>query len=137
MRARRSGRPLVYAAHPVTTYGSELERRALDRIAKLAPGAKIINPAERYWSSADWLSDWPHLLPTLSALVVFGDEDGAVGTGCIHELADAWFRGLPVSMLDGQGEFRLIASLSISPARRRSPLRTAFLVPGEPLPGLS
>ena len=86
-------RPLIYAAHPMTTYGTDLERAALARIGELVPTAKVVDPAVRYRDSAHWLIDWPKLLPTLAALVVFGDVDGTIGTGCLHELVDAWWKG--------------------------------------------
>ncbi|MGA8725559.1 MAG: hypothetical protein WB565_10990 [Acidimicrobiales bacterium] len=86
----RQIRPLVYAAHPVTTYGTELERMAIKRIARLAREAEVINPATRYVDGAHREADWPRLVEGLSAVVVFGDEDCAIGAGCLKGLADAW-----------------------------------------------
>ena len=123
-------RPLVYAAHPVTSYGTDVERRALDVIASWVPGARVIDPAIRYRDTAEWLDDWPILAPTLAALVVFGDGDATVGTGCLSELADAWRHGIPVAMLDAAGLFRRLSGLRILPDAVRDRFRTARLVPG-------
>ena len=123
-------RPLIYAAHPMTTYGTDLERAALARIGELVPTAKVVDPAVRYRDSAHWLIDWPKLLPTLAALVVFGDVDGTIGTGCLHELVDAWWQGVPVGMLDDQGLVRRVSGLRLLPDVTRDNCHTAFLVPG-------
>ena len=83
------GRPRIYAAHPITSYGTDHERAYLDALAALLPGAEIFNPAGRYRTSAGWLRAWPRVARTLSALVVFGNEEGTIGVGCLHEIADA------------------------------------------------
>jgi hypothetical protein len=64
--------PLVYVAHPMITYGIPREAKALARIAALAPGAEIIDPATRYSDTVQWQHDWPLLVPQLAAVVVFG-----------------------------------------------------------------
>ena len=122
--------PLVYAAHPMTTYGTPREARALARLAELAPYAEIIDPANRYANNEEWRADWPRLLPLLAALIVFGDRGGAIGTGCLHELTDAWWRGIPVAMLDDQGGCRHVAGIRVLSTRVRTCRRTGFLVPG-------
>ncbi|HXY27311.1 MAG TPA: hypothetical protein VEH82_03450 [Acidimicrobiales bacterium] len=76
--------PLIYAAHPMTTYGTPREARALARIAELAPHAEIVNPAARYRDSAHWQADWPRLLAHLSGLVVFGTGAGPSGRGAFR-----------------------------------------------------
>ena len=114
----------------MTTYGTEREATALARVAELAPHAEIVNPATRYRDNAHWQSDWPTLLPRLAGLVVFGDQAGAIGTGCLHELTDAWWRGIPVAMLDGRGACRQVAGFRVLSLRVRTCGRTGFLVPG-------
>ena len=132
MGARPAG-PVVYAAHPVTTYGTDLERTALARLAELLPGATVIDPCDRYRDAEHWLEDWPALLPTLSALIVFGAPDATVGTGCLHELADAWWCGMPVAMLDRAGALRHLVGLRMIADADRDRFRTATLVPGQPM----
>jgi hypothetical protein len=131
--AKGTSAPRIYAAHPMTTYGSPREAKALARIAALAPGAEIVDPANRYRDTAHWRRDWPELVPRLSAVLVFGDSHGAVGTGCVHELADAWRLGVPVAMLDGRGTCRQLIGLRILSERRRNAWRAAVLVPGRPM----
>ncbi len=124
------GAPLIYAAHPMTTYGTPREARALARLVELVPHADIIDPAIRYASNDEWQADWPKLLPQLAAVVVFGDRGGAIGTGCLHELVDAWWRGIPVGMLDGSGQCRHVAGIRVLSSRVRTGRRTGLLVPG-------
>ena len=80
--------------------------------------------------SEHWQTYWPLLVPTLSGLVVFGDRDGSIGTGCIRELADAWRWDLPVALLDLEGRARRIRQLTLRPDLIRDPWRTVSLVQG-------
>ena len=122
---------MIYAAHPMTTYGTPLERSAIARIEKLLPDAEVINPATRYGGKVDWYTDWPILLPRLSGLVVFGDENGSIGTGCLTELADAWWRGIPVAMLDGKDRPRELVAMTVQPNLNRNSLNALALVSGQ------
>jgi hypothetical protein len=54
------------------------------------------------------------LLLQLAAVIVFGDRGGGLGTGCLHELVDAWWRGIQVAMLDDYGACRHVAALRSS-----------------------
>lgn len=123
-------RPRVYAAHPMTSYGTEHERVCLDTLAVLLPGVELVNPAFRYRTSAGWLRAWPRLVRTLSGLVVFADEEGTIGAGCLREITDAVLYGLPVLMLDGD-RLHELAGVDLLPAAERSRCRTARVVPGE------
>jgi hypothetical protein len=99
----------------------------------LAPGAEIIDPAARYGDTAQWQHDWPRLVPQLTAVVVFGDRGRTVGTGCIHELSDAWWHGVPVATLDVDGGCRQVVGLQVFSERVRTAWRAGALVPGRQL----
>lgn len=131
MTAARCPRaPLVYVAHPVTTYGTARERKLLARVADHLAPAQVIDPAVRYRSRAHWLDDWPRLVGSISGLVVFTDVDGTIGAGCLGELTDAWRLEIPVALVDDHGAFRHVPTLRIVPHGRRTALRTAVVVGG-------
>ncbi len=123
--------PLVYAAHPLTCYRSAHERACLDAIASAFPGAEVLDPAECFADNADWLAGWPALVPTLSALVLFADEQGSVGAGCLREVADAIAEDIPVLLLDRGHELCELRSLRLLPASSRNPARAAAPVGGQ------
>jgi hypothetical protein len=125
-----SARPRVYAAHPMTSYRTEHERTCLDALAALLPGAEIIDPAGRYRTNAGWLRAWTRLLSTLSGLVLFADEDGTVGAGCLREVADAVAAGLPVGYLDVDHHLCELFALDLLPSSGRSRTRAAWPVAG-------
>jgi hypothetical protein len=114
----------------MTSYGSELERRALRQIATHFPGARVIDPATHYLSVRHWLEDWPIMVQALDAIVLFGDETGAVGAGCIREVADALCLDVTVVVLHNDGSLRELRSLRLLPAGRRTRARTAIPVAG-------
>jgi hypothetical protein len=124
-------RPRVYAAHPMTSYGTEHERTCLDTLAALLRGVEIIDPATRYRTNAGWLRAWPRLLSTLSGLVVFADETGTVGAGCLREVVDAVAAGLPVLMLDDDHHLCELAALDLLPSDIPSRTHAAWPVAGE------
>ena len=125
----RSARPLVYAAHPMTSYGSQHERAALKAIRRLLPNVRVLDPSSLYVSPGHWLAEWPTLAPTLRLIVLFGDETGSIGAGCIREVADALCLGVAVLVLK-EGELRELRSLRLLPLSRRTRARTAVPVAG-------
>ena len=105
-------RPLAYIARPVGTYGSAYERRALAALRRLLPGAELLNPAAMFTSSEDWLDRWPDVLDSLDGLVLFTEEQGAIGAGCVQEVYDAHRRLVPVALFDpGDRKLRRLAGL--------------------------
>jgi hypothetical protein len=126
-------RPRVYAAHPMTSYGTEHERVCLDTLTALLPGTEIIDPAGRYRTNAGWLRAWPRLLSTLSGLVLFADEDGTVGAGCLREVVDAMAAGVPIAMLDPCFGLSELAAVDLLPAAESTRMRAAWPVRGDPL----
>lgn len=94
----------LYAAHPMTSYGTEYEACMLAHLAACLPEAEIVNPSAQCWQTdADWLASWEALLPGLDLLVVFAGLDGTIGAGCLREVADALARCIPVLVLDRRG----------------------------------
>ena len=123
-------RPLVYAAHPVLSYGTAHERKALAHLRRLLPAVTLIDPAARYVGLEDWEQDWPSLVWTLSAVVVFAGEDGSIGAGCMKEVADGIAHGVAVCVLRA-GNLHELVSLRLLPLTRRSPARCAIPVAGK------
>jgi hypothetical protein len=124
--------PLVYVAHPVTTYSTDHARDALKRLGLHLPCAELIDPAARYADLADWLADWPRLVATIDALVLFTEPSGTVGAGCLRELAESWGWGLPVALFDDTG-LREVRSVRVLPQGQRTPARTAVVAGGWPV----
>ncbi len=122
--------PLVYAAHPLTCYRSAHERACLDAIASAFPGAEVLDPAECFADDDGWLARWPALVPTLSALVLFADEQGHVGAGCLREVADVLVADIPVLLLDRGRQLCELRALRLLPAASRTPARAAVPVGG-------
>ena len=97
----------VYAAHPVSCYGSEHEARQLAALHRHFPGAGLLDPAAMFSSDEQWLEGWPDVLDGLDLLAVFADEAGYIGAGCLLEVTDAIASGVPVVALDQDGQLRL------------------------------
>jgi hypothetical protein len=129
-------RPRIYAAHPITAYGSALERERLSLLRRSLPNAEIFDPAGRYATSVAWRRTWPRVLGTLSGLVVFSAADGSIGTGCLRELIDAMATQLPVVGLDGGG-LRQLQGVRLLDDQTRTPRRAAALLLGRVVPALT
>lgn len=123
--------PLVYAAHPLTCYSSAHERACLAAIAAALPEAEVVDPAECFADDADWLARWPALVAVLSAVVLFADEEGCVGAGCLREVADAIAAGLPVLVLDDRQHLCELEALRLLPASLRTAARVGVVEAGE------
>ena len=112
----------VYAARPMTCYGTDLDRRQLARVAEHFPGAKRVDPAELWSNNEEWLAAWPELVRTLDLLAVWADEAGFVGAGCLREMTDAVVARVPVVALDPKGQLRTFGGLhcyGMLPSRAR------------------
>jgi len=95
-----AGRCPVYVCHPMTSYGQPGTTKAIATLARLLPGAVLVNPEDRGWKdSSEWLEEWPGLLVALAGLVVIGDRLDTIGTGCLREVTDAITLGLPLAAL--------------------------------------
>ena len=119
--------PRIYVAHPMTSYGSPHEQHCLGELAQLLPDVKLVNPAGRYESDAEWLRDWPRLVPTLAGLVCFADATGTIGTGCLREITDTVAAGIALAAFEpGTGLVELVGIELVEPAVRNR-ARAAFL----------
>jgi hypothetical protein len=98
VRARPS-KDVVYLACPIALFSTPQydEIRAL--IRKRRPRARLVEPKRLWDSTAQWLRDWPHVLPTISALVFFTGDEGLT-PGVEREVDDALAAGLPVYCAD-------------------------------------
>lgn len=128
---RATRKPHLYIAHPLTSYGTAHERACLDAIADAFREWQVIDPATRYASTGEWLAGWPKLLPTLNGLVLFADERGTVGAGCLREIADALVLGVPIGYYTPCFGVTELAGFDLLPAAMRSAAACAWPVPGE------
>jgi hypothetical protein len=112
-------RPRVYVAHPMTSYGTPWEAKALAELARLLPRVELVDPAKRYLTDSGWLRSWPRLLRSLGGLVVLADESGTVGTGVLREIVDALAAGVPLAAFDpGRGLVELAGVELVDPGVR-------------------
>ena len=131
----RSARPRIYVAHSMTSYGSNHARRALAGIAEALPGAELVDPEAAQWqTNTDWLRDWPVILGSLAGLVVFADQAGTVGTGCLRELVDAVMAGVRLAAWEPPVGLVELVGFELVEPDARSPRRAAFLDCGAPIP---
>jgi hypothetical protein len=121
----------VYAAHPVTCYGTGWAADAVGRLRAALPECEVVDPETVGWdSNTAWLTGWPALLAGLDALAVFAADDATIGAGCLHEIADAIAKGLPVAMLDPDRGLAELAGLWLIPAEERTARRALRLLAG-------
>ena len=112
----------VYAARPMTCYGTDLDRRQFARVADAFPDAEVLDPASMFDTNEQWLAAWPEVLASLDLLVLWADEDGFVGAGVLKELVDAIAARVPVVALDHEGTLRTFGGLhcyGMLPSRAR------------------
>jgi len=125
--------PRVYAAHPMCCYHTDYAADRLAAVARHFPRWRVLDPSRFHWSNAEWQEQWPALVPTLSALVIFADWTGTVGTGVMRELTDVLYAGLPVYVLDDDLRLCELAGLALLEPRTRRPAAVAYPVAGEPV----
>lgn len=125
----------VYAAHPKACYGSEYAARCLAGLAAALPdGAHLIDPETCQWADdEEWLAAWPALLARLAGLVVFAEEDGSIGIGCVRELSDATAMSVPVAGYSLQDGLCEIASIELGATSSRSAANVGRLVLAGPV----
>ena len=95
----------VYLAVPKAAFGTWEHDRALARVGRRFPGAKIIDAATAFRSSDDWRRRWPRFVLNLHHVVFVSFPDQIIGAGVFQEILDAQFRGIPVEYLTASGSF--------------------------------
>lgn len=96
-------RPTLYFAHPISTYCSAEEDRALAVLAQ--EGFEVTNPSDRQHQEAcgnDMLK-WAALAGTCDALALLPFADGAIGAGVRKEADTVWAQGKPLFELIADG----------------------------------
>ncbi len=113
----------IYFAHPINSYGQDVERRCLAVLHKRFAGCEIVNPNlpehERGYREAQTVSQsgsglayyTEQVIPTCRALAFLAFPDGLVSSGCATEIECAWHLMLPIYEIDVAGD-RLIAELT-------------------------
>jgi hypothetical protein len=86
----------IYFAHPINTYNTEYESRAIDIIKDKFPNSNIINPGEQlhqdsfkeYVSSSpkEYMGFFRDLVNECSVIVYLPFKDGKVGAGVRYEI---------------------------------------------------
>lgn len=86
-------RPSIYFAHPISTYCSTEEERALVVLAQ--EGFEVINPSDRVHHEACGkdMAKWAALAGSCDALALLPFEDGAIGAGVREEADTVWAQG--------------------------------------------
>lgn len=96
-------RPTLYFAHPISTYCSAEEDRALDVLSQA--GFDVTNPSDRPHQEAcgNDMVKWAALAGTCEALALLPFSDGAIGAGVRKEADAVWAQGKPLFELSADG----------------------------------
>ncbi len=126
----------LYAAHPMTAYGTAGEARALRRLAALFPAFDVADPSTMFSDGASWHDLWPGVLDQVDLLAIFADREGCVGVGCLKEIADAIAAYLPVVALGPRGGLRAFGGVAIDcgPVVDRAQIGRLLYGPAIPAP---
>ena len=84
----RDTSPRIYVAAPVGVLCRSDWPLVIGRVTDLV--GPVWDPAVLFHSSADWIHQWPTLLPRVRSLVLVPDDDGSIGAGCLREIADVF-----------------------------------------------
>ena len=93
MRHETVARP--YLAAPISVLRRANWPVRVRQIGGLVGGA-LWDPAALFGSTAEWLREWPHLLGSVSGLILVPDTDGGIGAGCLREISDVLGLDRPV-----------------------------------------
>jgi hypothetical protein len=106
-------RPKIYFGHPINAYGTELEKRILEKIAAAFPDWEIINPGEKHHQEEyrRWKEKtgkgmdyyFQEVLPGCSAGIFLPFRNGAWGAGIFGEAEILANRGCPIYQITSDG----------------------------------
>ena len=82
------------------------------------------DPATLFSSTDEWLREWPHLLGSISGLVLVPDADGSIGAGCLREISDVLGLDRPVSVYEG-GALITWGEVEVQPLARPTRFKVA------------
>jgi hypothetical protein len=117
---------VLYFAHPINTYGTDLEEALLQRIAQKFNGCRIVNPSApehqaKYLAymakGAKEMDYFIELAMGCDECVLLAFRDRMIGAGVYKEAAEMHRHGCPVWEILPSGEFFTWAP---DPARRLS-----------------
>src|ERR1017187_7076083 len=89
----------IYIAAPVAVLFRPEWPSRVRQIRQLVK-VPVWDPARLFGSTASWLQTWPHLLDSVSGLVLVPDADASIRAGCLREVADVLGRDRPVWLYD-------------------------------------
>lgn len=86
---------ILYIASSIHMYDYKDYESVCKRISFRFPDLEMFYAKGKWSNSADWLEDWPKLLPKIEALVAIPDENNRFGRGVYKEWADVNALGKP------------------------------------------
>lgn len=90
---------LIYFAHPKSTYGSPLEKHAIEEL--LRDGWDVCNPADHQAGYVErGMQHFLDLATTCGALAYLPFADGSIGAGVAREILEAQLDGKPIFKID-------------------------------------
>lgn len=88
--------PIIYFAHPVNTYGTDIEKKCISLIENKFRNCTIINPGEEYYQTSfktykeknprDYMNFFKELVETCSYIVYLPFIDMKIGAGVWFEV---------------------------------------------------
>jgi hypothetical protein len=93
----------VYLAAPKAEYESVRYQRLAAFARNLLPHANVIEARTAFVDVADWRTNWPAMLASITALVFLTTPDGWIGRGVWAEVQEAHVR-VPVYLLTDRGQ---------------------------------
>ena len=92
----------VYFAHPISTYCTDAETRAIDDLE--AAGLVVVNPSQQAHQEAcgNDMVKWAALAATCDGVAFMAFPDGAIGAGVVKEVEAVLAQGKPVYQVSYQ-----------------------------------
>jgi len=96
-------RERVYLAAPKAEYESPRYQRLAALARRLLPHADVIEARTAFVDVADWRTNWPGMVASITALVFLTTPDGWIGRGVWAEVQEA-HASVPVYLLTDRGQ---------------------------------